>query len=100
MITDIFPGITGFDWDDGNRRKNKEKHAVECFEAEEVFFNDPLILLPDEAHSLEETRIAALGRTNGFRYLTVIFTIRNQKDILIISARNMNKREREFYHER
>ena len=41
---------TGFNWDDGNARKN-EKHGVSMAEAEQVFFNAPLLLLEDAAHS-------------------------------------------------
>jgi uncharacterized DUF497 family protein len=100
MIVDILPGITGFEWDNGNRLKNKEKHRVECFEAEEVFFNDPLVLLPDTDHSIQETRMAAMGKTNASRCLVIIFTIRNQTNIRVISARDMNKREKDFYHGR
>ena len=42
--------ITGFQWDSGNAEKNT-KHGVERFEAEQVFFNDPLLLLADIRHS-------------------------------------------------
>jgi hypothetical protein len=45
--------ITGFDWDDGNARKN-EKHGVSVSEAEQVFFNQPLLLLDDVKHSQDE----------------------------------------------
>ncbi|RFC35327.1 MAG: hypothetical protein DID92_2727744179 [Candidatus Nitrotoga sp. SPKER] len=36
--------IIGFDWDDGNDRKN-DKHGVSMSETEQLFFNDPLLLL-------------------------------------------------------
>jgi hypothetical protein len=39
--------ITGFDWDDGNARKSEDKHEVSMAEAEQIFFNDPLLLLED-----------------------------------------------------
>ncbi len=42
--------IIGFDWDEGNARKNK-KHNVTMAEAEQVFFNEPLLLLEDSKHS-------------------------------------------------
>jgi uncharacterized DUF497 family protein len=42
--------IKGFDWDDGYARKN-EKHGVSTAEAEQLFFNLPLLLLQDGAHS-------------------------------------------------
>ena len=42
--------ITGFDWDDGNARKN-EKQQVFAADAEQVFFNAPLLLLANAKHS-------------------------------------------------
>ena len=39
-----FGKIVGFDWDDGNARKN-DKHGVSMAEAEQIFFNAPLLLL-------------------------------------------------------
>jgi uncharacterized DUF497 family protein len=51
--------ITGFDWDDGNARKN-DKHGVSQSEAEEVFFNQPLLLLLDHRHAEQEPRFHAL----------------------------------------
>ena len=36
-----FDSIVGFDWDEGNKQKNWEKHQVDFRECEEVFFNQP-----------------------------------------------------------
>jgi uncharacterized protein len=52
--------ILGFDWDQGNARKN-DKHGVSSAEAEQVFFNNPLLLLADDRHSDREPRFHALG---------------------------------------
>ncbi len=46
-----FERIEGFDWDAGNARKSEEKHGVSQTEAEQVFFNVPLLLAPDLKHS-------------------------------------------------
>jgi uncharacterized DUF497 family protein len=54
--------ITGFDWDEGHARKN-EKDAVSAGDAEQVFFNKPLLFLADPKHSGSETRFHALGKT-------------------------------------
>ncbi|MBT75691.1 MAG: hypothetical protein CL545_08865, partial [Alcanivorax sp.] len=43
--------VTGFNWDQGNSRKSADKHGVGQSEAEEVFFNEPLLLLEDAKHS-------------------------------------------------
>ena len=45
-----FGKIVGFDWDNGNARKS-DKHGVSMAEAEQVFFNAPLLLLEDGSHS-------------------------------------------------
>ena len=66
-------------------------------ECEEVFFNCPLIVRGDEKHSTEkEERFYTLGRTDANRLLFIAFTIRNNL-IRVISARNMNLKERKRY---
>jgi len=89
--------LEGFEWDRGNTRKN-EKHGVTQAEAEQVFVNEPLLLLPDEEHSHSELRFHALGKTNEERLLHVSFTLRgNGTRIRIISARAMHRKERSIY---
>jgi uncharacterized DUF497 family protein len=90
--------VTGFDWDEGNARKSAEKHSVSQGEAEQVFFNEPLLLLPDQRHSDTEQRFHALGKTQDGRLLHVTFTLRDGgKLIRVISARDMHRKERMFY---
>ncbi len=91
--------VTGFDWDEGNLDKNLIKHNVHSWECEQVFFNEPLLILDDHRHSLVEDRRAAFGKTDGGRLLTIIFTTRKSL-IRVISARDMNKKERTYYHEK
>ena len=93
-----FSSVTGFDWDEGNRAKNWRKHQVSNGECEEVFFNLPLLLKPDPHHSQEEARYYILGQTNAGRRLFISFTVRGEK-IRVISARDMSKRERNFYEQ-
>jgi len=89
--------ITGFDWDDRNARKN-EKHGVSTAEAEQVFFNQPLLLLQDGAHSQSEIRFHALGRTDAGRTLHITFTLRQSGALIrVISARDMHRKERAIY---
>jgi uncharacterized DUF497 family protein len=91
--------ITGFNWDKGNERKN-EKHGVSMAEAEQVFFNAPLLLLEDSVHSQKEPRLHALGKTDDERVLNITFTLR-QSGLLIrvISARDMHRKERTIYEQ-
>lgn len=95
---DLLSRVEGFDWNKGNIEKNWEKHKVIYIECEEVFFNKPLIVKEDEPHSVAESRYYALGQTDTGRLLFVVFTIRGNK-IRIISARDMNKKERRIYYE-
>ncbi len=89
--------ITGFNWDDGNSRKN-EKHGVSMAESEQVFFNAPLLTLEDSEHSYQEPRFHALGKTDDGRQLHITFTIRHHREkIRIISARDMHRKERAVY---
>ena len=90
--------IDGFDWDEANREKNWLKHQVAAGECEEVFFNLPLLLQADAAHSQTELRYYVLGRTNAGRYLFIVFTVRKDK-IRVVSARDMSHRERAVYDE-
>ncbi len=95
-----FDRIVGFDWDDGNRRKSLDKHAVTLLEAEQVFLHPRLLILTDEAHSEEEKRFHAYGQTVIGRLLLVSFTLRRSETMIrVISARNMSRRESQRYAE-
>ena len=94
-MPDILGGVQGFEWDGGNSDKNEKKHGVTDREAEEIFFNKPLII-GRSPKGEPEVRYAALGKTYGSRLLTVVFTVRSKR-IRVISARPMSRREREFY---
>jgi uncharacterized DUF497 family protein len=86
----------GFEWDAGNPEKNRLAHRVSAAECEQLFFNQPLIVTGDAAHSRLEERFYALGQTDGGRGLFVAFTLRG--DLLrVISARDMSRKERKVY---
>jgi len=92
--------ICGFDWDDGNFRKSVKKHDVSQSEAEQVFFNQPLLVLADEKHSQQETRYHALGISDDFRLLHITFTLRATETLIrVISARDMHRKERSVYEQ-
>ena len=91
--------ISGFDWDKGNARKN-EKHGVSTAEAEQIFFNAPLLFLEDVAHSQREARLHALGKTDGGRTLHITFTLRQSETLIrVVSARDMHRKERAIYEQ-
>jgi uncharacterized protein len=95
-----FNNIDGFDWDHGNTHKIVNKHKVIPSEAEQIFFNEPLLLLGDLKHSQDEPRFHALGITDDRRLLHVTFTLRAQNTLIrIISARDMHRKERKIYEQ-
>jgi uncharacterized DUF497 family protein len=95
-MTNDLEQFTGFQWDEGNIDKNLLKHQVQNWECEQIFFNEPLIILDDPKHSLSGKRWAAFGQTDAGRFLTIIFTKR-EKLLRVISARDMNRKEKKFY---
>jgi len=97
-MIDLTP-VSGFEWDKGNARKN-EKHGVSTAEAEQLFFNAPLLLLEDVAHSRQEPRFHALGKTDDGRALHITFTLRQSNQLIrVISARDMHRKERAIYEQ-
>ena len=92
-----FNKIIGFEWDSGNGQKNV-KHGVAPAETEQVFLNEPLLVLYDLKHSNTELRYHALEQTTEGRLLHITFTIRTNK-IRVISARDMHWKERAIYEQ-
>jgi uncharacterized DUF497 family protein len=90
--------IAGFDWDDGNRSKYL-KHGVSAKEVKSLFLRS-IMILPDEAHSVAETRFKAAGKTAAGRHIFLVFTMREKKGkryIRPISARYMHSKEVQHY---
>lgn len=95
-LLDRVRACTGFEWDAGNSDKSWRKHGVSQAEAEQVFFNQPLVVAGDEGHSQREERFFVLGRTDAGRLLFEAFTIRGDR-IRVISARDMSEAERRLF---
>ncbi len=96
-LIELFPGVTGFQWDEGNSEKNWHRHEVRQSAAEEVFFHRPIVGSTARPAG-EEIRHFALGQTYAGRELAVVFAIRGSL-LRVISARPMSRRERKIYGE-
>ena len=69
-------------------------------EAEQVFFNSPLLVLVDAKHSHVEARFHALGRSTEGRQIHIAFTLRDENRLIrVISARDMHRKERAVYEQ-
>ena len=92
--------LNGFEWDQGNARKSETKQDVTRSESEQIFFNQPILVLEDSKHSQAESRYHALGITDSGRELHVTFTLRSAGTLIrVISARDMLKKERTVYEQ-
>jgi uncharacterized DUF497 family protein len=83
-----------FEWDEGKRRKNLEKHGVD-FDRAYDFDWDGALIFPDHRLDYQEKREWALGLIEDRLYV-VVFTLRGEA-CRIISMRKANDRERERY---
>ena len=95
-LNKLFEQGTGFEWDEGNLKKNWVKHHVSAAECEQAFFNEPLQVFEDVMHSEHERRFNALGRTDAGRRLFVVFVTRKNW-VRVLSARDMSRKERKEF---
>ena len=59
-----------------------------------------MLILEDTAHSDQEIRIHALGKTDEARALHITFTLRKSATLIrVISARDMHRKERAIYEQ-
>jgi uncharacterized DUF497 family protein len=93
-----FSAVTGFDWDTSHARKSTEKQGVSQIEAEQVFFNPPLLVVTDVKHRRTEFRWHAFGATDAGRLLHITSTMHASDTLIrVISARAMSRKERTLY---
>jgi len=89
--------INGFIWLDQFVEKLEAKHGVLPEEVEEVFANHPRFSFAESGTVEGENLYRALGQTDSGRYLTVLFIFKQTGQALIISARDMDRKERKQY---
>jgi hypothetical protein len=82
--------------------KTFDKHHVLVEEVEEVLFDDPPphIRVVEKGHREGEDLYAAYGQTAAGRWLIVFFVWKVGGEALVISARDMERKERRIYGRR
>ena len=80
--------------------KLDRKHRVKPQEVEEIFFQSPKIRFVEKGYRKDENVYAALSQTYAGRYLIVFFVYKQNKNALILSARDMDNAERKRYQNR
>ena len=73
------------------------KHKVETYEVEETLSGKPKFRFVEKGERKDENVYLALGKTDAGRYLSVLFIYKKTKEALILSARDMAKKERILY---
>ena len=91
---------TEFEWSATKAAANAAKHGVRFEEALTVFQDPQARFYFDEDHSEEEHREIVVGYSKTGRLLLVCFTERPYRVVRIISARNVNRLEREKHEKR
>lgn len=76
------------------------KHSVLPHEVKEVLAGKCRIFKTERGKIEGEDLYNALGRTKGGRYLSVFFIRKLGDKALLITARDMNKRERQRYEKK
>ena len=89
--------INNIIWPEHVVDKIQHKHKVSIEEVEEVFCNRPKYRKAQKGRFEGEDLYYAYGRTDSGRYLLVMFIYKKTKDALIISVRDMDRKERRNY---
>lgn len=89
--------IIGLIWLEEIVEKLEVKHRVIPEEVEQLFRKQPRIRRMKKGHYRGEDVYRALGQTEAGRYLVVFFIHKTTGDALILSARDMDDKERRGY---
>lgn len=89
-----------FEWNPAKASENYKKHGIGFEEASTVFFDEHTKVASDPEHSHEEDRFLAVGFSAKQRLLIVVHCYREVDEVIrIISARKLNKSERQQFEE-
>lgn len=86
-----------FLWLESVVEKIARKHQVRPEEAEEVFANQAQIRRIEKGRVEGEDLYSAFGRSRAGRYLTIFFIRKLDHRFLVVTARDMTRKERRQY---
>ena len=84
-------------WKETLIEKIEGKHHVTMSEVEEILHGRKKVYRIAKGDVKGEDVYLALGKTSAGRYLSVFFILKKNYDVLPISARNMDNKERRKY---
>lgn len=89
--------VTAIIWIQKIVDKLAKKHHITKDEVEQVFVNNPQYRFLEQGRIEGEHVYSVYGRTDAGRYVTVIFIRKFDNRALVISARDMDRKERKQY---
>ena len=92
--------IDGFIWREEIIDKLKWKHNLIPDEVEEIFTDKPKYLGKEKGKVEGEDLYNVLGQTESGRYLAIFFIYKYSQQALIVTARDMNLKEKRYYVKR
>ncbi len=84
------------EWDSDKANSNFRKHGV-SFEEAATALLDPMALAQEDAASEGEPRWVLIGMSAHLQLLTVVYTLRRQDRVRLISARRATRKEAKHY---
>jgi len=87
---------TEIEWDATKAAANLQKHGVGFDEAATALL-DPMALAQEDDTSAGEARWVLVGMSIDVRLLTVVYTLRAENRIRLISARKATRKEASAY---
>jgi uncharacterized DUF497 family protein len=76
------------------------KHRVSEEEVHELLHGHPKVYFVEKGNVVGEDVYLVLGQTQSGRYLGVFFIYKKNKNALVLSARDMKKKERRRYEKK
>lgn len=92
--------IRGLIWYAEIVEKLETKHQVQQDEVREILKGSPRFRFVEKGHRPGENIYSASGQTESGRYLIVWFVYKKNKQVIILSARDMDSSERRAYEKK
>lgn len=84
------------EWDSDKAESNFTKHGI-GFDEAATSLMDPMALAVEDADAQGEPRWVLVGVSAQGRLLTVVYTLRGEERIHLISARKSTRKEAKYY---
>ncbi|MCG7850531.1 MAG: BrnT family toxin [ANME-2 cluster archaeon] len=84
-------------WKESFIEKIEGKHHLTMFEVEDILHGKKKVYRIAKGDVKDEDVYMALGKTSAGRYLSVFFILKKNRNVLPISARDMDNKERRKY---